>query len=65
MIIFVCERTLERVPYDGEDVFTVPIGNVRDALRAALRFWKKYGPIVKFSATTLAALVKATSISRL
>jgi hypothetical protein len=57
MVVFVCERTGRSAVYGGEGglVFKVP----KPEVTQALDFWKRYGPIIKLSATALCALVKA------
>eukprot|EP00633_Aureoumbra_lagunensis_P010853 CAMPEP_0197340980 /NCGR_PEP_ID=MMETSP0892-20130614/45982_1 /TAXON_ID=44058 ORGANISM="Aureoumbra lagunensis, Strain CCMP1510" /NCGR_SAMPLE_ID=MMETSP0892 /ASSEMBLY_ACC=CAM_ASM_000538 /LENGTH=1116 /DNA_ID=CAMNT_0042845815 /DNA_START=556 /DNA_END=3907 /DNA_ORIENTATION=- len=58
-IIFVCAKSGKPVPYDGEEglVFSMP----SEFAQGALKFWKKYGPMIKLSTILISMAIKAST----
>ena len=67
MVVFLCARTLRRIPYDGGAglEFVVPSKWCAQTIGAVTQFWSDFGPVIKLAAFAVTAAVTATTGVRL
>ena len=67
VIVFLCAKTLRRIPYDGGAglEFKVPKQWCAQTVGAATQFWSDFGPVIKLAAFAVTAAVTATTGVRL
>ena len=66
-IVFVCERSLQPIPYDESDglEFLLPKEWAEKPIGAVSKFWRDFGPVIKLAAALIVAATKATTGAQL